>query len=421
MPFQFSDSFAGADEYFARQRERPFREQQLEAGRLSNRERLLKLTEDQRQLEEAQRLRSAIKDAMGQNDQVMTAQPVVATPGEVQMGSVNPAGINGGPDRKLPERIMLEMAQKAGNLAEMTKASTFIESRGKSMAALGDHQGAANYITQATGFPHRYDPSKGDFILVPKDTVAHNVTTGQQIQGRQSTEFAPANSTAVRDGVAIGPQFPGRTDTNLSEPELFKQDPAAFQRYMGMKALSRPATADRSDERSTRLRFNQEQQLARQFNNLPEVKEHAAVAKNVSRAREAMNEAKIPGKSLIAVDQVLINSLNKMIDENSVVRESEYARTAVDQSLLNRIRGKVEQWSRGGAGLEQTERQTVFDMIERFHKASKARYERQASFAKETATGYELDPERVVRPVGLPDEGPAQGGPLKVLRIERVQ
>lgn len=53
--------------------------------------------------------------------------------------------------------------------------------------------------------------------------------------------------------------------------------------------------------------------------------------------------------------QAIITSFNKILDPTSVVRESEYDRTAAGQSLIQRLQGKVDNITAGGAGVtEQT-------------------------------------------------------------------
>jgi hypothetical protein len=62
-----------------------------------------------------------------------------------------------------------------------------------------------------------------------------------------------------------------------------------------------------------------------------------------------------------AVDQVLINNFNKIMDDQSVVRESEFARTAENVSFWNRMKGKVEKVGAGGSGLTDEDRQEIMN------------------------------------------------------------
>lgn len=72
--------------------------------------------------------------------------------------------------------------------------------------------------------------------------------------------------------------------------------------------------------------------------------------------------------------QAILVTFQKILDPTSVVRESEYMRSAAGQSLDNRVSGYIEQLSKGGAGIPVVE-------LEKF-----ARLARDA--AKAQATGY---------------------------------
>ena len=67
-------------------------------------------------------------------------------------------------------------------------------------------------------------------------------------------------------------------------------------------------------------------------------------------------------KNFVAVDQALITLYNKVLDPQSVVRESEYARTPENLSLINQFKGKIEKYGAGGSGITQKDRQALVDM-----------------------------------------------------------
>lgn len=54
---------------------------------------------------------------------------------------------------------------------------------------------------------------------------------------------------------------------------------------------------------------------------------------------------------MLAGSQAILISFNKMLDPTSVVRESEYARSATGQSALETMRGFVDKLKEGGAGV----------------------------------------------------------------------
>jgi len=55
----------------------------------------------------------------------------------------------------------------------------------------------------------------------------------------------------------------------------------------------------------------------------------------------------------IGIDQAVITSFNKILDPESVVRESEYERTPANESIVRRARGFIEQLKGGGSGITQ--------------------------------------------------------------------
>jgi hypothetical protein len=126
---------------------------------------------------------------------------------------------------------------------------------------------------------------------------------------------------------------------------------------------------------------------------------------------KALEEAPKAG-TLVAVDQALISLFNKMTDPQSVVRESEYARTSRDMGLLSRIKGKAEKVISGGAGLTSDERQALVDMGTKFYNAYAGNYNDAINNMNELSQLEGIDPRRVnttYRPAKLREEKGAPG------------
>ena len=64
---------------------------------------------------------------------------------------------------------------------------------------------------------------------------------------------------------------------------------------------------------------------------------------------------------MLSGSQAILISFNKLLDPTSVVRESEYARSATGQSALETMRGFVDKLGKGGAGVTIRELQTYRD------------------------------------------------------------
>lgn len=150
--------------------------------------------------------------------------------------------------------------------------------------------------------------------------------------------------------------------------------------------------------------FLNESSLRKEFNSHQAVKEFRDVSGKFNNMEAALSEAGSQPKSFVAVDQALITMFNKMLDPQSVVRESEYARTAEDISLLNRLRGKIDKLTEGGAGLTPVERDAIIRMGRNFFDISKFRYQETSDFYREIADRGGIDPNLIIQPSGEPRE-----------------
>lgn len=149
--------------------------------------------------------------------------------------------------------------------------------------------------------------------------------------------------------------------------------------------------------------FRNESSMRKEFLTLPEVKDYPTVQQQSQRALAAL---KASGDNMVAVDQSIITTFNKMLDPTSVVRESEYARTAQDMALLNRIKGKWDKLSTGGAGLTSEERQAMARMVSAFKDIADEQYNQQVDYYSGLAERYGYQPENVVRLGGKKAEAP---------------
>ena len=106
--------------------------------------------------------------------------------------------------------------------------------------------------------------------------------------------------------------------------------------------------------------FQTANQLRKEFIDRPEVKEFVTVNTQV-KSMDALLKSALSGnmKNQAALDQGLITMYNKLTDPNSVVRESEYARTPENLPTINRIIGAIQKVKEGGAGLTNEDRQAL--------------------------------------------------------------
>ena len=136
--------------------------------------------------------------------------------------------------------------------------------------------------------------------------------------------------------------------------------------------------------------------LRKEFNNLPEVKEYNTVRTKISAMESAYKEAQTT-KNFVAADQAMITLFNKMTDPQSVVRESEYARTGVSMPLINAIKGKASKIRSGGAGLTSSERDAIMKMANLFNASYKQIYGERVKEYRGYAQMQGLDPNMIAK------------------------
>jgi hypothetical protein len=123
---------------------------------------------------------------------------------------------------------------------------------------------------------------------------------------------------------------------------------------------------------------------------------------------EAVNKG-----SAAAGSQGVLVTFQKIIDPISVVRESEYARSASGLSLLSRLEGQWMKISQGGAGVTPADLKTFVDLAETFAV-------NQRKFTAETkqqidsiADEFGLKKELITRDIGEPGTSAAPSGAPK--------
>jgi hypothetical protein len=136
--------------------------------------------------------------------------------------------------------------------------------------------------------------------------------------------------------------------------------------------------------------------LRKEFYASPEVQTYQTISQQFGVMQEALKESK--GENLVAVDQALITIMNKMMDPQSVVRESEYARTPGDLALINRVKGAFEKIQKGGAGLTDDDRKAIAKIGKKYYEVSQKKYKTKFHEYSGYLANYGLDPEKYLNP-----------------------
>ena len=93
--------------------------------------------------------------------------------------------------------------------------------------------------------------------------------------------------------------------------------------------------------------------------------------------------------------QAVLVTFQKILDPTSVVRESEYARTAAGQSFINRLDGFAERLSRGGSGMTRSELEAMVGTAREFMNDMKAFTDGARRRINTQAQQYGLNPSAI--------------------------
>lgn len=135
----------------------------------------------------------------------------------------------------------------------------------------------------------------------------------------------------------------------------------------------------------------------KEFNNLPEVKERNLIQPKLKSLTAAYEESK-KTNNFVAVDQAMVTLFNKLTDPSSVVRESEYARTAQNLPFVNALKGKIEKVIKGGAGLTHDDRKNIILMAGLMEKAYEEVYSGRATEYRDYAKMVGANPDLIAKP-----------------------
>jgi len=108
--------------------------------------------------------------------------------------------------------------------------------------------------------------------------------------------------------------------------------------------------------------------------------------------------------------QAVLVTFQKMLDPESVVRESEYARSSQGIGLMGRMQGYIEKLARGGAGVPKADLEQMVKTAEQFKQNTQDAPERARKRLEATADRYEIPHEMIFGGA----TGPSGGGMVKL-------
>lgn len=153
--------------------------------------------------------------------------------------------------------------------------------------------------------------------------------------------------------------------------------------------------------------------------------------KAVAPARDLSRQAKLMETGLAAArrgdlaagSQAVLVTFQKILDPTSVVRESEYARSAAGQALMSRIQGFSERLQMGGAGVPLAELEKFAQLANEMVHASTSDYTRAVqNRIGRTADHYKIDRNLVFDGHDFGTTVPNDGGSgFEILSVEPAQ
>ena len=190
----------------------------------------------------------------------------------------------------------------------------------------------------------------------------------KQLNARQDANYAQRlNATGMtpnpvrpQDMVAkFAEDESGNLSATYSQPQ--ENDNAMIGAKLDVLNARAEALRNNSGRADKKFSYGIATDLRKEFINRPEVKDYVTVSTNVKSMESLLQEALRTGdeSNLVAIDQGLITMYNKLTDPNSVVRESEYARTPQNLPMVNRILGAIQKIQQGGAGMTKEDREAL--------------------------------------------------------------
>ena len=153
----------------------------------------------------------------------------------------------------------------------------------------------------------------------------------------------------------------------------------------------------RSGSATPTQQMKQADTLRKEFNQDKMFKNYQLVQAAEGKIKAAYDMSIDPNTtSRVASDQALAVAFQKMLDEDSVVRESEYARTGEGVALINRVESWIPKLSKGGLSIKDEDRRAIWEMADKLLAVQRGQLEHTLKRYGGLADDYNLDPKLVL-------------------------
>jgi hypothetical protein len=240
---------------------------------------------------------------------------------------------------------------------------------------------------------------------------------------RAAQEFQTGAATTAFGRAKELAQLP-KQDFSLTDTELFMKDPEAYRRMMEIRQETGrvppppPSKLLTPEEEAQYIRMHPPRPAAAKtlspysesniVNRLQtRLDSQSKVANELQRQISVMDAGLNAARrgDMAAGSQAVLVTFQKILDPLSVVRESEYARSAAGQSLLNRISGAVGRLQSGGAGIPLPELEKFAQLAREMSENSTKHLGTVQKQIQDTGKRYGIPPELIT----FPDVGTGGG------------
>ena len=238
---------------------------------------------------------------------------------------------------------------------------------------------------------------------LPVDTAQNFMARGYPVSGPSPDQLASPLANEEMPPYQFEGNAPEPKSTKLLTPEEYAQQ-VQLDRDKAKNSLDfRPPS--QTGQTSPSQRFNMERTLRREWNTLSQ---NWRTMKNQVATMEAGLTAAGRGDMAQGAQAILV-TFQKILDPTSVVRESEYARSAEGMSAMNQIKGFVDRMSRGGVGVTLPELQKFYTLGKEMVARAGSELPRIRQQFEQNAVEYGLNPRLII--AEDPEQPPASTPP----------
>ena len=224
-------------------------------------------------------------------------------------------------------------------------------------------------------------------------TYTNPTAGGSAIDQLSALQAQQANDKVNRTGM-----YAIDKNAGFSPQQVSQQEGSADQFYTeqkgkyGSQAQQELAGAKKTDDLTPYQKFQATQAISK------DTQLRTDSAREMARQAQLIDQSFnniVKGGDRSLNTQAIITAFNKILDPVSVVRESEYDRTAQGQSLIARLQGKVQNISEGGAGVTEETLKEAASIGKMYLEGARKSIELQNKRAQDMAAQFGLNPDFV--------------------------